>query len=294
MMKTYDVVSLGEVLIDELRLGDRSVANVGGAPANFARGASRMGLRCAFIGAVGDDERGRECLRALKDDGVETLCAVKSAGTTLALVTLDESGDRSFKFIRGADALLTEADVDAGAIAAARVLHVGTLSLSAEPARSATLAALAAAKKAGTAVSCDVNYREALWPSAEAAREAALSVMPDVTLLKVSGEEAELLAGAGSPEEAAAYLASLGPATVAVTLGADGAVVFSQGKTLRVPAKPADAVDTTGAGDAFWAAFLAQLLRSGAAGEASPELAKACAEAGAEAAAACVSRPGAL
>ena len=293
-MKRIDVVSLGEVLTDELRLGDRSVSNVGGAPANFARGASRMGLRCAFIGAVGDDERGRECLRALRDDGVELFCPVKRADTTLALVTLDGSGDRDFRFVRGADALLTAEDVDGEAISAARVLHVGTLSLSCEPARSATLAALAAAKKAGTAVSCDVNYREALWPSPEAAREAALSVLPGVTYLKVSGEEAELLVGAAQPAEAAEKLAELGPGVVAVTLGAGGAVVFSAGRTVRVPAKPVEVVDTTGAGDAFWAAFLARMLRSGAAGELSPELARECAEAGAEAAAECVSRPGAM
>ena len=293
-MKRFDVIALGEILIDELRIGDKTVANVGGAPANFVRGAARMGLRCAFIGAVGDDKRGRDCILALVADSVEPLCSVKHAATTVALVTLDGSGDRDFRFVRGADAMLTEADVHASAIASSGVLHIGTLSLSAEPARSATLAALSAAEKAGVSVSCDVNYREALWPSPEAAREAALSVLPKVTYLKVSGEEAELLVGAAPPEKAAAMLAELGPSVVAVTLGADGAVVYSGGETMRVAAKPVKAVDTTGAGDAFWAAFLACLLRSGAEGEVSPELARRCAEAGAEAAAECVSRPGAL
>ena len=293
-MKRYDVTALGEILIDELKTGEKTVSNVGGAPANFARGAARMGLKSAFIGAVGDDKRGRGCILALVEDSVEPLCSVKRAATTVALVTLDELGDRDFQFVRGADALLTEADVPASAIAASGILHIGTLSLSAEPVRSATLAALRAAKEAGVPVSCDVNYRGALWPSPEAAREAALSVLPEVTYLKVSGEEAELLVGALPPEEAAERLAELGPKIVAVTLGVEGAVVFSGGKTVRAAAKPVRAVDTTGAGDCFWAAFLAYMIRSGAEGEISPELAQKCAEAGAEAAAECVSRPGAL
>ncbi len=293
-MKRYDVTALGEILIDELKTGSDSVSNVGGAPANFARGAARMGLKSAFIGAVGDDIRGRECILALVGDSVEPLCSVKHSATTVALVSLDGSGERDFRFIRGADALLTETDVPASAIASSGILHIGTLSLSAEPARSATLAALKAAKEAGVPVSCDVNYREALWPSSVAAREAALSVLPEVTYLKVSGGEAELLVGAMPPEEAAEKLSLLGPKTVAVTLGAEGAVVCSGGRTVRTAAKPVRAVDTTGAGDSFWAAFLACMVRNGAEGELSPELAQKCAEAGAVAAAECVSRPGAL
>jgi fructokinase len=293
-MKRYDVTALGEILIDELKTEDGTVANVGGAPANFARGAARMGLKSAFIGAVGDDRQGRNCILALVGDSVEPLCSVKHAATTVALVTLDASGDRDFRFVRGADALLTETDIPVSAIASSGILHIGTLSLSEEPVRGATLAALAAAKEAGVPVSCDVNYREALWPSPETARDAALSVLPEVSYLKVSGEEAELLAGAMPPEKAAEELAALGPKIVAVTLGADGAVVFSGGSTVRIAAKPVSVVDTTGAGDSFWAAFLACMIRSGAEGEISPELAQRCAEAGVEAAAECVSRQGAL
>ena len=293
-MKRYDVTALGEILIDELKTGNDSVSNVGGAPANFARVAARMGLKSAFIGAVGDDIRGRECILALVGDSVEPLCSVKRAATTVALVTLDGSGERDFRFVRGADAMLSEADVPVSAIASSGILHIGTLSLSSDPARSATLAALRAAKEAGVPVSCDVNYREALWPSPEAAREAALSVLPEVTYLTVSGGEAVLLVGAMPPEEAAEKLSLLGPKTVAVTLGAEGAVVCSGGRTVRTAAKPVRAVDTTGAGDSFWAAFLACMVRNGAEGELSPELALKCAEAGAQAAAKCVSRTGAL
>lgn len=294
-MKDIDVVTVGELLTDELRTEAGAVSSVGGAPANFVRGAARRGLRCAFIGAVGDDERGRACIEAVEKDGVLALCAVKRADTTLALVTLDGSGERSFRFVRGADALLSPADVDEQVIARSRVLHMGTLSLSAEPARSAALSALAAAKKNGVPVSCDINYRDALWTSPRQAREAALSVLPDVTLLKASGEEAELLTGESSPFAAAEKLAGLGPTLAAVTLGADGAVIKTGKSTFHVPARRVTAADTTGAGDSFWGAFIACLLAEGwNGGEVCAELARKCAAAGTDAAAECVTHIGAL
>ncbi len=294
-MKEFDVTALGELLTDELRTREGTVSSVGGAPANFVRGAARRGLRCAFIGAVGADERGRICVEAVKADGVHAVCPVKPADTTLALVTLDASGDRSFRFVRGADALLGPSDVSAELIARSRILHIGTLSLSAEPARSATLAALAAARENGVPVSCDVNYRGALWESPDEARRAALGVIPEVTLLKVSGEEAELLTGESSPYAAGKKLAELGPSLVAVTLGADGAVIISGGEAFSVPAEPVHAVDTTGAGDSFWGAFLACLLADGwNGGEVSVELARRCATSGTAAASECVTRIGAL
>ena len=101
-MQRYVVTALGEILIDELKTGSDTVSNVGGAPANFARVAARMGLKSAFLGAVGDDIRGRECILALVGDSVEPLCSVKRAATTVALVTLDGSGERDFRFVRAA------------------------------------------------------------------------------------------------------------------------------------------------------------------------------------------------
>lgn len=290
-----DITALGEILIDELVLEDRTVSSVGGAPANLVRTASKTGLSCALIGAVGDDENGKACVSSLIDSGVSPFCPVKKAPTTVAVVSLDGRGDRSFAFHRGADSMLEAGDVSENQISGSRMLHIGTLSLSAEPVRTATVTALEYARKHGVPVSCDVNYRDALWPSETAAREAAVSVLPYVTLLKVSQEEAELIAGCPDPADAAEKLAGLGPEAVAVTLGENGAVVHASGKQLRIAAKPVKAVDTTGAGDSFWGAFLACLLRSGwRGGPIGTALAERCSAAGTEAAAECVQKHGAI
>lgn len=263
-----DITALGELLIDFTQAGERLFEqNPGGAPANVLAAARRLGLSAAFIGKVGRDMHGEFLRDTLDSAGIDTRGLVMSdeAFTTLAFVALGENGERSFSFARkpGADTLLRTDELPLELIGTSRIFHVGSLSLCAEPARSATLAALEYARKAGCLISYDPNYRPALWESAEAAREQMHSVLEYVQLVKISDEEAELLTGFTEPEQAAAALVNGGAYLAAVTLGADGVYIAARDGGRRVPGYRVEAVDTTGAGDAFWGAFLYSLLSSG-------------------------------
>ena len=182
--------------------------------------------------------------------------------TTLAFVALDDRGERHFSFARkpGADTCLRSDELPAPLLSSARVLHVGSLSLTDEPARSATFAAVEAAKRAGAVISYDPNYRAALWPDEAAAAAQMRSMVPYADVMKLSDEETLLLTGAAEPEEAAHRLLAQGVSCVAVTLGERGALVAVAGGMQTVPAFSSDPVDTTGAGDGFWGGFLHRML----------------------------------
>ena len=241
------------------------VRNAGGAPANVAVAAARQGLSSAMCCSVGDDDFGRFLLDVLRENGVEVIrekpCA--EAVTTMAFVTLDDMGERSFTFVRkpGADMLLEEADVREEDIAGSRIVHAGSCSLSASPEAEATEKALRLAAQHGRLVSFDLNYRELMWDGDFAACAAAVRrVLPYVDALKLSEEEAALFGG-----EAAipALMEQYGIRVVVVTLGADGARCFYRGGSFSVPGRKAICVDATGAGDAFWGGFLSALRRGG-------------------------------
>ena len=262
-----ELVCLGELLIDFTPCGLSEAGNLryernpGGAPANAAVAAARLGLSAAFIGKVGDDLHGRFLRRTLEAEGVDIsgLVLDGDTATTLAFVELMPGGERDFAFVRRGcgDTRLRPEELPEALIRSAKVLHLGTLSLTEEPARSAALRALEIAEGAGVSVSCDVNYRAPLWESEDAFRAACGLLLPRVRFLKVSLEEAALLTGCSEPEEAAEALKSRwGVETVAVTMGAGGAWLDG-----FCPAFPAQAVDATGAGDCFWAAWLYARLR---------------------------------
>jgi len=267
----YDLVSIGEILVDLTPAGaepDGRVlyqANPGGAPANVACAAARFGLKTAFIGAVGEDAFGRLCLAALKKAGVETAWATVLPGkaTTLAAVGLDETGDRSFAFYRGgtADLELSLEQLPAGLGRLTRALHFGSLSLSAEPARTATLKAAKEVRTAGGLVSFDPNYRDMVWPSLDEARKRIEAAAPLARVLKLSREDGQVLFGTGEPEEilrrAGDKFDSL---LVIVTLAEAGCLAAFGGRVLAAPAFKLPAVDTTGAGDAFMGGLLKGLL----------------------------------
>lgn len=262
-----DLYCIGEMVIDfipGLEPGSY-VRNAGGAPANVAVAAARQGLRSAMCCSLGDDDFGRFLLAALEENGVEaikkTLCA--EAITTMAFVTLDEKGDRSFTFARkpGADMLLAEDDVSEENIAASVIVHAGSCSLSASPEAEATEKALRLAAAHGRFVSFDLNYRDLMWNGDfDACAAAVRRVLPYVDALKLSEEEAELFcAGETIPELMERY----GIRVVVETLGADGARCFFGGESFDVPGRKAVCVDATGAGDAFWGGFLSALRIGG-------------------------------
>jgi len=269
----FDVTALGEILIDFTPCGKSAAGqrifeqNPGGAPANVLTCLSKCGRKTAFIGKVGADMHGEFLKSVLVENKICTDGVITDAEvfTTLAFVTLSESGERSFSFARkpGADTCLSQEELNEELIHDSKVFHIGSLSLTAEPARSATFRALEIAKESGCVVSYDPNYRAPLWDSKEAAIEGMRSVLAYVDVMKLSDEETELLTDKADPKKAAEALLEKGVSVVAVTLGADGALVTTKEGSATVPGYKADMVDTTGAGDSFWGGFLHKLLESG-------------------------------
>ena len=267
----FDIVTIGEVLIDltQSRVTEQGIprfdANPGGAPANLAVAASRLGARTAFIGRVGTDSFGTYLKRCLLENGVDVsgLSVDDRARTTLAVVALDDKGERAFSFYwdPSADVNLSWEHVPVELLFNTRVLHFGSVSLTAEPARTATLKAAETARTCGALVSYDPNYRASLWPDEGTAVAQMLEPLPLVDILKVSDEELPLLTGMSDPDRGSARLAEKGPRLVLVTLGANGAFYRFDGHTGHVPGVPCVVGDTNGSGDTFFGAALSQLVK---------------------------------
>lgn len=266
----YDITALGELLIDFTPYGVSAnqqklfEQNPGGAPVNVLATISGFHLKTAFIGKAGNDLHGKFLKETLEQRNIETRALIldDSVFTTLAFVDLNKHGERDFSFARkpGADIMLTKDEVDTELIKNSTIFHVGSLSLTNEPSRSATLFALETAKSSGCIISYDPNYRAPLWESIDAAKREMQSVIPYANVMKLSDEETSLLTPFQTPEEAANYLITQGVGIVAVTLGSKGAYVCTKDGGLYVNGFPSKVVDTTGAGDSFWGAFLYQLL----------------------------------
>ena len=267
-----DIICLGELLIDlfPAEVG-RHLTEVsafypkpGGAPGNVAVAARRLGLTSAFIGKVGDDAFGRFLIDTLAAEGVETrgIRLDAEARTTLAFIALPDPHHAEFVFYRnpGADTRLRPDELDEELLRHARALHVGSLSLVAEPSRSATLRAVEIARAAGALVSFDVNYRPSLWPSPAAAVGAIRELLPLAHVVKVNEDELRLLTGSDDPKAGGATLLAAGPSLVVVTLGAQGSFYRSASAAGFVPAFAVPTVDAIGCGDAFMAGVLVGLL----------------------------------
>ena len=270
----FDVVALGELLID---FAPQSVsdtgypvlaANPGGAPGNFLAALSKYGCKTAMIGKVGDDAFGKLLIGTLKEAGIETrgIHADPDVFTTLAFVSLDASGNRDFSFARkpGADTCLTPGEVDESLLAGAKVFHFGTLSLTDDPAASATRHAIELAKKNGLLVSLDPNLRKPLWKREEDAKAAIEWSLRQADIVKISDEEIEWLWGISPEEGARKLLAEYGVSLVYATLGPKGCHAATASCAVTVPG-PAGihVVDTTGAGDIFGGSAMSRLIRCG-------------------------------
>ena len=263
------LVSIGEILIDLTQVGvtelgiPQFVANPGGAPANAAVAAAKLGADAGFIGCVGRDAFGAFLRSTLVSQGVDTAGLVETdqAPTTLAVVSVDSTGERSFQFYRkpGADICLEETMLDKGLLDSAKILHFGSVSLTADPSRAATMAAVRYAKVRGALITYDPNYRANLWQDEETAVKAMRRPLPLVDVVKISDEETALLSGFSDPEEAAEALEAQGIPLVLVTLGADGVLYRFRGKTGRVSGFATKVADTNGAGDTFFGAVLSAL-----------------------------------
>lgn len=263
-----NLLCVGEMLIDFLpgSESDSYIRRAGGAPANVAVAVARQGCNAAFCGMMGDDDFGRFLLDTLLANRV-TPCVTeltKEAVTTMAFVTLDEHGERSFTFARkpGADMLLTKEHITDRILDEADIIHAGSCSLSAGTAAEATRYALAEGHRRGKLVSFDVNYRNLMWnDDIDAAAQAVFDILPYVDLLKISDEEADMLGGeAGLASLAEKYGISL----IVETLGSKGCRALYGGKSVFCGGIASECVDTCGAGDAFWGGFLSTLMMAGA------------------------------
>ena len=267
-----DVVALGELLIDfACRSTDADgyptmAALPGGAPANFLAALTKFGAKTALMGKVGNDAFGKLLLQTLQNAGISTegMLVDDDFFTTLAFVTLDETGDREFSFARkpGADTQVRFEELNLALIDQAKVFHFGTLSLTDEPARTATCKAVAYAKNAGKLITYDPNLRKPLWKSLETCKEQMLWGLGQADVVKISDEEVEFLFGLGVQEGAAHILANYNVKLVFVTCGAKGCW-FSNGTSCgHVDGLSGIHVaDTTGAGDIFGGSAVWKLLQ---------------------------------
>ena len=270
-----DIVSLGELLVDMFpaELG-RRMAEVtafhpkpGGAPANVAVAAARLGADAAFIGKVGEDAFGHHLANVLKAQGVETrgMRFDANARTTMAFIAKPDENTAEFVFYRnpGADTMLRPDELDRSLLQKTRAFHFGSLSLTEEPIRSATSEAATFAREAGAFISFDVNYRPSLWNSRDQAVEQITAMIPHVNLLKVNEDELALLTATQDLNAGSAKLLAQGPELVVVTRGPDGSYFRVAEAGEHIPPFAVEAVDAVGCGDAFIASVLCRLVRDG-------------------------------
>lgn len=261
------VYCVGELLIDFIpgTEKDSYIKKAGGAPANVAVAVARNGVDASLACKVGNDDFGRFLLDTMKDLGVTVATPemIDEAITTLAFVSLTPEGERSFTFARkpGADMFLKAEEIKDEDIMASDIIHAGSLTLQKTPSRDATITALRKGHEMGKLVSFDINYRPNLWNGEkEKAMESVESIFPYINMLKISDEETEFVGGIENIYE---FMKEKDIPLVVETLGGDGSRAFFNGKEVRAEGFKAKVVDTTGAGDAFWGAFMASLLLQG-------------------------------
>ena len=269
----FDVIALGELLIDFAPVSTNEAgypvlsANPGGAPGNFLAALCRYGCRTAMIGKVGDDMFGRLLVRTLKEAGIETrgILLDPEQFTTLAFVALDKSGNRDFSFARkpGADTCLRPEEIDDTLFQNARAFHFGTLSLTGEPAASATRRAISLAREKGLLISLDPNLRKPLWKKEEDAKAAMEWSLRQADVVKISDEEIDFLWGLSPEEGAQKLLREYGVSLVYATLGPKGCHAATARHAVTVSSPSGiQVVDTTGAGDIFGGSAMSRLLRT--------------------------------
>ena len=276
-MKQYDVVALGELLIDFAQNGTSLQGNnlfeacPGGAPCNVLAMLRKLGKSCAFVGKVGNDMFGKLLKDVITDAGInaDALVMDDKIPTTLAFVQTFANGDRDFSFYRkpGADMMLTEDDLPLDTIANARIFHFGTLSMTHEGVRKATEKAVAAAKEGGALISFDPNLRPPLWENLEDAKEAIAWGLSQCDILKIADNELEFMTGETDFVKGAAILQATYPniKVLNVTAGADGSYSFyGEEEPVFVPSfQLGGTIETTGAGDTFCASVLNFVLENG-------------------------------
>lgn len=283
-MKQYDVTALGELLIDFTETGLSGQGNVlmeanpGGAPCNVLAMLTKLGKKTAFIGKVGDDFLGRHLKSVIEEAGInaQNLCLDRAVHTTLAFVHTYEDGDRDFSFYRnpGADMNLRAEEVNGDVIAASRIFHFGSLSMTHPAVREATKKALRIAREHGCLISFDPNLRESLWQTLDDAAEQIAFGMAQCDILKISDNEIRWFTGKQNFDEGIALLqARYRIPLILLSMGKDGSRAYYGGRMVEAgPFLQRNTIETTGAGDTFCACALNYVLEHGLDGLTDAEL----------------------
>ena len=271
MAKKYDVIALGELLIDFTMNGQSEQGNnmfeacPGGAPCNVLALLNKMGKKTAFIGKVGKDQFGALLRDTITEAGIDAsnLMADENVNTTLAFVHTFPDGDREFSFYRnpGADMMLTADEVNPEVVKDTKVFHFGTLSMTHEGVREATKKAVETAKANGCLVSFDPNLRPPLWSSLDLAKEQMEYGFGKCDILKISDNEIQFVSGKEDYDEGIAYLQeTYNIPLILLTMGKDGSRAYYKGMRVERPGFSVKAIETTGAGDTFCGSSLNYLV----------------------------------
>ncbi len=271
MEKNFDVIALGELLIDFTMNGQSEQGNnmfeacPGGAPCNVLALLNKMGKKTAFLGKVGQDQFGTLLKDTITEVGIDSTRLVMDpeVNTTLAFVHTFPDGDREFSFYRnpGADMMLSESDVDPEFIGQAKIFHFGTLSMTHDGVRAATKKAVQAAKENGCLISFDPNLRPPLWSSLDLAKEQMEYGFGVCDILKISDNEIQFVSGKEDYDEGIAYLQEKYQIPlILLTMGRDGSRAYYKGMRVQRPGFSVKAIETTGAGDTFCGSSLTYIL----------------------------------
>lgn len=273
MKKEFDVIALGELLIDFTMSGQSEQGNnmfeacPGGAPCNVLAMLNKLGKKTAFLGKVGCDQFGNLLRDTLNEAGIHTsaLYMDKTVNTTLAFVHTFPDGDREFSFYRnpGADMMLTEEEIEAEFLAKTRLFHFGTLSMTHDGVRAATKKALKIAKQNQTLISFDPNLRPPLWSSLELAKEQMEYGMQFCDILKISDNEIQFVSGMDDYDEGIRYLQeTYHIPLILLTLGKDGSRAYYKDMRVERSGFVMETIETTGAGDTFCGSVLNYVLEN--------------------------------
>jgi sugar/nucleoside kinase (ribokinase family) len=271
---TAPILCLGEILVDLIAPPNETLATAasfaireGGAPLNAAVALARLGVPVRFAGAVGDDPFGRRLRALVIREGVDdrALRSIPGETTSLAYAWRDERGDGHFHLVRLADRLLNADDVERAAVGSAAAILVGSVSMAASPSREAILAAVDEASRADVPVVFDVNVRPTLWATTKDLRRACEPILRATTVLKLSLDDAVHLWGTTTAAEVLERVRSYSPRVVVVTDGSRGVYRLDpvSGAIDQISVFPVEAIDPTGAGDAFTAALVSRLAANG-------------------------------
>lgn len=271
MAKKYDVIALGELLIDFTMNGQSEQGNnmfeacPGGAPCNVLALLNKMGKKTAFIGKVGKDQFGTLLRETITEAGIDAsnLVVDENVNTTLAFVHTFPDGDREFSFYRnpGADMMLTADEVNPKVVKDTKIFHFGTLSMTHDGVREATKKAVETAKENGCLVSFDPNLRPPLWGSLDLAKEQMEYGFGKCDILKISDNEIQFVSGKEDYDEGIAYLQEkYNIPLILLTMGKDGSRAYYKGMRVERPGFSVKAIETTGAGDTFCGSSLNYLV----------------------------------